>query len=103
MQVRPHDGRRGSITVQSRDGELFGGCCIFGADDLFRAGLALTQARLFQTRADRSAGSTSGASGLGSGGIVSSTWDLRSAAFSIRTAARSGLLVDLANLRSVAA
>jgi hypothetical protein len=33
--------------------------------------------------------------------MVSSTWNLRSAAFSIRTAARSGLLVDLANLRSV--
>src|SRR3974390_3844116 len=53
---------------------------------------------------DQEDGSTSGGRGLTSfGGLASSTCDLRSAAFSIRTAANSGFFVKLANLRSVIA
>jgi len=48
-------------------------------------------------------GSMSGAKGAGSGNPDSSTWEFRSAAFSIRAAAMAGSVVDLANLRSVAA
>src|SRR5262249_2981460 len=48
-------------------------------------------------------GSTSGASGVGSGRWSSSICALRSAARSISVAASSGLEVDLANLRSIAA
>jgi hypothetical protein len=49
-------------------------------------------------------GSMSGAKGVRSaGGIVSSIWDLKSAAFSTSAAAIVGFWVDLANLRRVAA